>query len=295
MPTEDHVSSEEIARLAEGGLPPEGAESLLPHLARCRSCMAAYVEAVRYRAAWLADRHAFDPRDELREIGRQVAGSTVSSRPRTPRRLLMATAPVAAGVLVVLLLWQGPWRRSLGTVELPRSIATALARQTHLADGLFLPGAESVRAHPAEILRGGEPNTNGFERLADSLGAEFRRATPRASRARAGYRYAAVLFITGRPQSANEVLDEVLAQEPGDCACQSLAAELDLATSPERAERHLREAVAHGCRDPLTRMNLAIVQRSLGDASSAARTFQRLAGRKDAIGERARAELSRRD
>jgi hypothetical protein len=35
------------------------ARTVRDHLAECRSCLAAYVDAVRYRAAWLIDPRAF--------------------------------------------------------------------------------------------------------------------------------------------------------------------------------------------------------------------------------------------
>jgi hypothetical protein len=51
--------------------------------------------------------------------------------------------------------------------------------------------------------------------------------------------------------------------------------------------------VAAGCRDDVTRINLAIVQQALGDTAEARRTFVELANRVDALGERAREELGR--
>ena len=72
LPPDDHLSPEEIARLAEGKAPAEATEALLGHLYRCRSCMAAYVEAVRYRAAWLAAPEAFKPPEELVAAAQRV-------------------------------------------------------------------------------------------------------------------------------------------------------------------------------------------------------------------------------
>src|SRR5262249_60568109 len=85
-----HVSSEDIARLAEGTLPPEPAEVILAHLSRCRSCMAAYVEAVRYRAAWLAEPHAFKPPEDVLEHGRALFPVMPPTRRTRARRLLLA-------------------------------------------------------------------------------------------------------------------------------------------------------------------------------------------------------------
>src|SRR6185369_11934492 len=96
---DDHLSPEEIARLAEGQMPPESAEPLLLHLSRCRSCMAAYVEAVRYRAAWLAAPEAFKPPEELVAAGMRVRFPPAPMG-RTSTRAVR-WIPAAVGLLVV--------------------------------------------------------------------------------------------------------------------------------------------------------------------------------------------------
>src|SRR5262249_59286493 len=103
MSLDDHVSAEDIARLAEGTLPPETAEVILAHLSRCRSCMAAYVEAVRYRAAWLAEPDAFKPPPDVLERGRALFRPETSVRRARARQALAARSPAAAASLVVAL------------------------------------------------------------------------------------------------------------------------------------------------------------------------------------------------
>jgi putative zinc finger protein len=56
---ETHIELSTLAQCADGTLPEIEARTVREHLAECRSCLAAYVDAVRYRAAWLADSDAF--------------------------------------------------------------------------------------------------------------------------------------------------------------------------------------------------------------------------------------------
>src|SRR5262245_17155870 len=169
---EEHVSAEDIARLAEGTLPPETSEVILVHLSRCRSCMAAYVEAVRYRAAWLANPDAFEPPKDVLERGRALFRSESRTRRSRGRQVFAAgSMAAAASILVAMVLYSG--RSRWGTHEtLPQPIARALAQRTHLARGLFLPGAQSVRAQPGCQVRGNPsegPDAMLISQAVDSL------------------------------------------------------------------------------------------------------------------------------
>lgn len=290
---EEHVPAEDIARLAEGTLPPENAEIVLAHLSRCRSCMAAYVEAVRYRAAWLAKPKAFKPPDDVLERGRAVVQPVPVVRRTRARRLLLAGSSLAAAWLVIVLVLRSggtPW----GAREpLPQPVAQAIAERTHLSSGLFVPGAEAVRTQPTDVFRGGteDPDAIVPPRALDSLRAMYEHAKNPRSRGRAGYQLASALLARGSVDGARDVVDELLAAQPGDCACHALAAQLDYARSPERAERHLREAVTAGCRDDVTRIDLAIVELARGDSAGARETLEQFEHRDDALGDRARREL----
>src|SRR5262245_38753151 len=85
-PDASHIGLEDLALLAEGRLKPEQAARLHEHLAECRQCTAAYADAVRYRAVWLAESEAFVPPREL--IGAGVAVGPGEPEPlREPRRV----------------------------------------------------------------------------------------------------------------------------------------------------------------------------------------------------------------
>jgi len=296
MSSEPHVAPEDIARLAEGASPPEHAEPMLAHFSRCRSCMAAYAEAVRYRAAWLAERKAFEPPGDVLARARDAVRHATPARRRWPRRWLRL-APTAAAVALLVVLVVRLAQPPGDTLEpLPPAVAQALAEHTHLARRLFIPGAETIRLRPARVLRG--PAGDVFEkpfsdRFLDSLNAVYRHSREGRSREHAGYRFASALLAQGSVPEARELVEDLLRADPKDCACHSLAAELEYSRGPERAERHLLEAVAAGCHDDVTRINLAIVQLARGDTADARRTFEDLANREDALGDRAREELGR--
>jgi hypothetical protein len=292
MSSEPHVAPEDIARLAEGGSPPEQAEPMLAHFSRCRSCMAAYAEAVRYRAAWLAERKAFEPPGDVLARARGAVRHATPARRQWPRRLLrLAPTAAAVALMVVLVVRLG---RPPGTTResLPPPVAQALAKRT-LAGGLFVPGTEAVHVDASDTLRGSADQTV-TSNLEDSLLKVYTQAQAGPSRERAGYCFASALTVRGRERDALELVGELLKDDPRNCACMSLAAHLEYQRSRlDRAERQLSTAVAAGCRDDVTRINLAIVQQALGDTAEARRTFVELANRVDALGERAREELGR--
>src|SRR5690242_2237624 len=78
-----------LAVLAEEGRSAADARSL-EHLTQCRSCMAAYADAVRYRTAWLGSPEMFD------------ADAAEASPPRSKSRSLANWLPIAAGLLVAV-------------------------------------------------------------------------------------------------------------------------------------------------------------------------------------------------
>src|SRR5262249_10505830 len=99
----NHIDLPVLAQCAEGALPEDAARSVRDHLAECRSCLAAYVDAVRYRAAWLADPQAFQLDAEDRALLQRMstAGADV---PRPQRPQLRRWIAVVGGVAAVLAL-----------------------------------------------------------------------------------------------------------------------------------------------------------------------------------------------
>src|SRR5262245_53783729 len=152
MSEERHLTPEQIAMIAEGRMSETEAAGAMEHLSRCRSCMAAYSDAVRYAAAWLAVPKAFEPPDALlklaRDEGPQPRAERAHSSPAHRRWApIAATATAALGLVVVGVIRltgeHGP--------ALPAGVCGVLARP---GSGLVIPGAVAPEFSPGDVFRG---------------------------------------------------------------------------------------------------------------------------------------------
>src|SRR5262249_20108791 len=97
-----HVDLATLAELVDGTLPAAEVSRVRAHLGECRSCMAAYADAVRFRAAWLANPDAFRAEEEAGSLMPEgLAGSSRSARGSRwrPDGKLLSIAAAAAVVL----------------------------------------------------------------------------------------------------------------------------------------------------------------------------------------------------
>jgi hypothetical protein len=291
---DEHFSAEEIARLAEGQLAPESAETMLSHLSQCRSCMAAYVEAVRYRAAWLAAPEAFKPPEELVAAGMRVRFPP--STPGMPNSRAAKWIPAAAALLITALGARWAWLAVNPPIEWPREVTAKLAIES--TSGLLLPG---VRALPADVglPRRGADGADGVAPSIDSLNVQFERLKTvhqaGSSSAREAYRFCATQLAAGGTNAASESVAEALRGAPADRDLSVLGAAIafrqnDLAG----AERLLREILERDAGDALVRLDLALVRQARGDTAGASLELEQLARRGDVIGDRARREIGAR-
>src|SRR5262249_8476930 len=134
-----HIELSALAQCADGTLPRDEARTVREHLAECRSCLAAYVDAVRYRAAWLADSEAFRLEDDDRAlVGLERSTARSPAEPGgnlgTFRRLALI-ASVAAVAAVSVRIARGPDAPSVG-FRLEPATLEASARAS--AGGLVL-------------------------------------------------------------------------------------------------------------------------------------------------------------
>jgi hypothetical protein len=300
MEPDDHIPAEQIAALAEGSLPAESREAILKHLSRCRSCMAAYVEAVRYRAAWLAAPEAFEPPEELVELGQQaLAEATTGARPARPspwrlKRLAAAAAGLAALVVALRMLLMP----TLPPIVLPLAVSEPLATVAAESTGLFLPGATERAPRPRDAMRsGGGMNVHPRLDLAvESLLTLHRLARSARDSARTAYPCAAALRAREDLEDAHDMAIEALKPGGNPCAARVLLAEILFRKGEDaRAEGALTQAIHDGCDDDVTRMDWALVKASRGDTVEANPVFRQYSARRDALGERARSELGSHD
>src|SRR5262245_40621443 len=131
-----HLDAETIAALAEGKGGVIDRTAVVRHLAECESCMAAYADAVRARAEWIAAPEGFRAPDEMVrlgvEAGRQpesapAASEVASARREAPwRRPVLAWGLAAtAAIIAVAIVWTGGVPGRKGPV-LPAAVARGL-------------------------------------------------------------------------------------------------------------------------------------------------------------------------
>ena len=283
MLLDDHIPIEELARLAEGQLTPETAAEAMPHLARCRSCMAAYADAIRYRAAWLARPDAFEPPDDLMAMAQAVAGPrNAPARPRAsaspaPRRWAFASALAGASVLALLL-----WPRGGSTPVLTEDVRVRLSRP---GTGLILPGAVAPAHTEGVVMRGG------------GSGTETPGAVPETRRGpeRDAYILAAGRLANDDLHGARLAVERALERSPDHRELLLLRAgiayrESDLELASELVSRVLDRAPG----DPVALADRALLRLEHGDSGVALPALRALASRPDELGERVRAEMAER-
>lgn len=294
-----HLDERQIAALAEGRLDASEAGSLRAHLVGCRSCMAAYVDAVRYRAAWLAAPQAFEPSRDMVEAGvahyrRASSGPPVPGRPRrlgarfTVGRLVLTgvTLTLLAAVIVAI----HPLDRWSSTgLRLPAEVRAAL--ESASARGLVLPGGERGANLRGPVLRSG---TDFAKR---DVEAEVQRELERYERGDHGpagtYALCAGLIVLGRIDVAHDYLDEGLRRHPRDARLMILRADLAYRENDlPLAARHLRRALELQRDDPLASLDLGVVLAESGARDEAIERFE-VAVRRGSppIASRARHEL----
>ena len=272
-------------------MPEEEARAVRDHLAECRSCLAAYVDAVRYRAAWLADSRAFrlDDRDLAAVQPRLPRGRPEEKlRGRPAYRRLALVASVATLLAVSILILAGPESPTLGFHLDP---ATLEATNHSTAGGLVLPGA-------AANADGSRPERrSGAASSSLELDAELKAAIDAyegGSRGPdAGSRVVAALLADGDIAAANDYAQEALRAHPDDVPLLVFAAAARIgANDLAGAERLLRRAIRRAPRDPVVALDLGLVLCRLDRGTESRGWLERAAASRVApLAARARREL----
>lgn len=284
-----HPDLETLAELAEGTLGRAAAQTLRGHLATCRTCTAAYVDAVRYRAAWLA-------RPELFVRAPEAARRVVALR-RTRRGMAAwrRVRPAAAAAIVVALTIgavQVERARRAPTLRLTLPPAVLAASERSSSFGLVLPGAAQRADRPAPLYRAGfaAPGAE-LDREVDALIVRYERGD--RSPATAARLIEALLGIDDL-DAARAYAGEALGRTPDDpslltCAAAAQYRSNDLAA----AEGLLRTALSRAPGDPMVALDLGLVLRARGLSQPSAALLTRAAhGGSAPIAARARHELA---
>ena len=247
---EGHLSPEDLAVLAEGRGSERTVLGAAEHLARCRSCMSAYADVVRYRAGWLAFPDAFAGDTGVPAAPR---GGRAGARTRSfSRSHLWATAAALVVLVGVALFWLAG-RHEPRRDEGP--IAALLERAS--ADGLVIPGGESGAAPSSTLYRSQTAVDRDFERTITRMMAEYESSNPAN---RDVFPLAASLVAAGQLDLARSYIAEGSIRAPDDAKLMILAGIVahrrgDLA----EAERQMRRAVAVSPGNLTAQLNLGLL------------------------------------
>lgn len=188
----EHLSADTLAELAED---PRAAvdKRHLAHLAQCRSCMAAYADAVRYRTAWLGSRELFEETEDKPE----------TSRPSSAK--LMKRLPYAAGLIVAIGI--GGWllmpRAPRAPAPVPQPIAALLERAS--SEDLVLPGGELGAAEVPQPYREGEAEDRATREAIEVLRTRYESGVRSVEDL---YVLSAALVASGRTDLAFDYIQE---------------------------------------------------------------------------------------
>jgi tetratricopeptide (TPR) repeat protein len=254
--TESHVPIEDLAMLAEGH---PATPEIVAHLSGCRTCMAAYADAVRYRGAWLAFPEQFGatpPPVEARDVR--------DPRKKSPFEIPAWFGATAMLAIAVGLFALGPWRPARSPVT-PPAIQRLLVQAS--ASGLVFPGGEAGAA-------GESPAYRANPRITEETGAALEAVRERVESGEKSidpiYALAAGLIATGRIDLADDYVDEVRERAPQDARFIVLASMVSLQRGePAQAESLLRHAKALAPRDATVALDLGLVLHETGGLSAA--------------------------
>lgn len=287
--TRVHVDLEVLAQCAEGTLTEAEARAVREHLVECRSCLAAYGDAVRYRAAWLSDLEAFRLQDEDRSLVPERSAGMRRQGWFTYRSLALAGGLAAGLVVVSILLSPRSDAPTLGFRLGPATLAS-IARSS--PQGLVLPGAEG-RLDGAYPERGAGAGVNSVQ-LDDELRAAidaYERGTKTAEK---GARVVAGFLADGDVAAANDYAREALSAHPDDVPLLVFAAAARTrANDLPGAEHLLRGAIRRAPSDPVVALDLGLVLCMAGHGKEARTWFERAAASEvPAVATRARREMA---
>jgi hypothetical protein len=280
-----HPDIESLGRLVDGRAEPQEAAALRTHLARCRGCMALYAEVVRIRADTLAGHIDLQVSPGLIALGKSLGprtGRSTAARPGLPvrrsARRRLPTLKLGVTMFAVVLLAAGLNRlghetrpaRADPPPDVVASVRTAIAAASYR--GLVFPHVDGLPDSATSNYRGDAAGTapqlgEAVERLVAAR--ERRPDSPAVT-----YWLAAGMLAQNRLDGARLALAERRQRFPRDESLAILEAILaHREGKPRAAAALLRLVLARHPDSGLARLDLALVQRELGQTAEAAALF----------------------
>ena len=260
----DHPTVEELARLVDGTADDVERGLLIEHLSRCRSCMAAYSDAIRYRTAHLARPEAFRRPKDLDT----AAPATRDIRPiyrARPMRFLLVSAAAAASVALYFGLRSGRQPRGIEpSWQPPAAVRTAVDHS--FSSDFILPGARSFELS-GPVMRAGDAVPAALLASLDSMATLF--AQNKLDSA-GTYWMISGTAAAGDLNRAETYLKIARDRNPDDAALFLLAAGIAYKQSDlESSERLLRRSLEVDSLSEAARYDLALIQAETGRESEA--------------------------
>ena len=321
MDSQDHVSEQDLASLAEGSLVAEREPVVRAHVARCRRCLAAYAEAARYRVFLLDRPEGVRASDAMIALGATVEGRETEPGPepsappdpgrawvhppgpadrvrkvQPPRRRALAGALglAAAGVAVLAfaLLPRGSTRLpGLGDAD-GEALRSAAVRVS--GGEMMLPGVEHDLG--GELATGRSLMPSDSQQLESTISVLARQLHEDRLTKEGAYWLGVAYLAAGRSDAARKTTDASRARFPGDARLATLDAVIAYHESDfARAEEGLRRALAASPQDALGLFNLGFLLCETGRTAEARPLLEKArdSAASPAVVERAEAILRR--
>jgi hypothetical protein len=284
---EGHLSPEDIAVLAEGNTSSRHGVGMIEHLSRCRSCMSAYADVVRYRAGQQVLPSAFA---EAHGKPQQPTLGVLTEDTASWRRSIVWIAAAAVAVIVLGVATNSIVRRQAQR----RDDGPLVALLEHAsADGLVIPGGEAGAARSLTLYRSQPLVGDDVQRALDRMRTEYERQPRGGPDLR---RLAAGQVAAGQLDLAHVYIAEGLEVAPNDPVLLILAGiEAYHAGNLAEAERRLHAALAASPGDLTALLDLGLVVAEAQGTDQAAPYLNEVIGKAPGspLAQRARAVLAR--
>jgi len=277
-----HLTEETIAALVDGQLDEREAAEARDHLAACRSCTAAFSEAVRFRTLWLDDPHAFAPHESLVRAGRKVPSLTsspaASRRRRQPLSIGWRPVGLALGMGLIALVFFLVTQPQFGLIG-PNLDGASIACLTDAivsapTQGMVLPGAEQRPPAGTPAYRSGSPTDADLRSAVQTAETVYERG--RQSADVAVWLVGGQICI-GQLGKARIYVREARRRFPEEPRLALLEAIIAYRESDlDRAEHLLRAEMVRNPQDDLVRLNLGLLLSQRGRRGEATDLLQRI-------------------
>ncbi len=282
MTRQAHLSDDTLAALVEGNLRGHEETSARDHLVRCRTCMAAYAEAVRFQSIWLDEPETLVPADEIVRLGLAISSTTQdrrvgdASRPAPRRRLApLGLRPVAlalgsiAVVLVAAVLWIRPgWLEPAPPGDRDLVARVVRAAEQASAHGMVLPFGDDFTVEDMTAYRAGGVESDA--ELKTAIQALIARYEQEQSSSRAACLLVAGQIAAGQIGNARVFVAEARRTRPDEPCLATLAAIIAFRENDlDRAESLLRQVVQRDPTDMVATFDLGLLLVERGRAAEA--------------------------